>query len=126
MSRILIVDDSGIARKFIRRCLEMSGCEDATFFDAEDGAKALEILQESPADLILTDLNMPVMEGAEFLKRVKEDPKLKDIPVLLITSAENPAMAQQLADLGAYKVLGKPISPADLFPILQELSIIEG
>lgn len=126
MTRILIVDDSGIARKFIRRCLEMSGCEDAEFFDAEDGAKALEVLAESPMDIILTDLNMPVMEGDELLKRVKEDPKLKDIPVLLITSAENPALNQQLADLGAYKVLSKPISPADLFPILQELSIIEG
>ncbi len=123
MSRIVVVDDSAIARKFIKRCLEMSGCEDATFVEAEDGEKALEALKDGPADLVVTDLNMPVMDGAELLMKIKTSPNLTDITVIIITSAENPEKKKELLEQGAYEVLGKPVSPADLFPILEKLSL---
>ena len=126
MSRILIVDDSAIARKFIKRCFEMAGCADAEFVEAENGQKALEILENEPADLVVSDLNMPVVDGEEFLVKTKADFSLKDIAVLLITSAENQALHHRLIEQGAVDVLSKPVSPSDLFPILQKLSLIEG
>ncbi len=123
MSRIVVVDDSAIARKFIKRCLEMAGCEDATFIEAEDGEKALEVLKDGPVDLVVTDLNMPVMDGAQLLKKIKTSPSLTDMVVILVTSAENPELKKELLGHGAYEVLGKPVSPADLFPILEKLSL---
>ena len=126
MSRILVVDDSGIARKFVIRCLDMSGLEDAEFLEAGDGAEALEVLGNESADLVVSDLNMPNMDGEELLVKLKENPVLKEIPVLLITSAANQALKDRLLGQGAFEVLGKPVSPADLFPVLQRLSLAEG
>jgi two-component system chemotaxis response regulator CheY len=126
MSRIVIVDDSGTARKFIRRCIEMAGCSGAEFVEAENGQKALEALRDGPVDLLLSDLNMPVMDGSELLLHIKADPATKNVTVLLVTSAENPALKEQLIEHGAFDVLSKPVSPALMFPILQKLSLVEG
>ena len=126
MSRILVVDDSGIARKFVIRTLDMSGLEDAEFLEAGDGAEALEVLESGPADLVVSDLNMPNMDGEQLLVKLKESPAFKDIPVLLITSAANEALRAQLMGQGAFDVFSKPVSPADLFPVLQRLSLAEG
>lgn len=123
MNQFLIVDDSATARKFIIRCLEMSGCEDATFLEAENGENALKILKEDPVDLVITDLNMPVMNGNQLLLKIKTNPSLTDTVVMLITSAENKDLKEDLMKKGAYEVLGKPISPADMFPILQRLAL---
>lgn len=114
MKTIIIVDDSSTARMFTRRCLEIAGCREATFIEAENGKEALLNLKEQGADFVVTDLNMPIMDGATLLKWIKASPKLNDIPVVVVTSAGNPAKEQELADLGAFAVLSKPISPAGL------------
>jgi two-component system chemotaxis response regulator CheY len=121
MNRIVIADDSATARMFIRRCLEIIGLGEATLVEAENGREALSLLKEEDTDLLLTDLNMPVMDGATLLKWVKSSPRLHDIPVLVITSAGNPAKEQELTALGAYGVLNKPVSPAVLMNALQSL-----
>lgn len=121
MNRIVIADDSATARMFIRRCLEIIGLGEATLVEAENGREALSLLKEEDTDLLLTDLNMPVMDGATLLKWVKSSPRLHDIPVLVITSAGNPAKEQELTALGAFGVLNKPVSPAVLMDALQSL-----
>lgn len=121
MNRIVIADDSGTARMFIRRCLEIIGLGEATLVEAEHGREALSLLKEEDADLLLTDLNMPVMDGATLLKWVKSSPRLHDLPVLVITSAGNPAKEQELLSLGAFGVLNKPVSPAVLMDALKPL-----
>lgn len=121
MNRIVIADDSATARMFIRRCLEIIGLGEATLVEAENGREALSLLKEERADLLLTDLNMPVMDGATLLKWVKSSPRLHDLPVLVITSAGNPAKEQELTALGAFGVLNKPISPAVLMEALKPL-----
>ncbi|MBN1141278.1 MAG: response regulator [Deltaproteobacteria bacterium] len=119
MRHILIADDSQTARLFIRRCLDILGLEDVTISEAVDGADALEQVKKGNFDLLLTDLNMPRMDGQSLLQRVKASPKLTDIPVVVITSAGNPAKEKELVAQGAAAVLNKPISPATLSPVIE-------
>lgn len=119
MKRIAIVDDSETARMFIRRCLEIIGLAEATIVEAEHGKDALEKIKDEPVDLLLTDLTMPVMDGETLLKWVKASPKLCDIPVIVISSAGNPAKEAELLKLGAVAVLAKPVSPAKLNVVLE-------
>lgn len=121
MNRIVIADDSATARMFIHRCLEIIGLGEATLVEAEHGREALSLLKEESADLLLTDLNMPVMDGGTLLKRVKSSPLLHDLPVLVITSAGNTAKEKELLALGAFGVLNKPVSPAVLMDALKPL-----
>jgi len=122
MKRILIVDDSETARMFIRKCLEIAGEREAEFLEAGNGTEALSLLESSQVDLIVTDLNMPGMDGMELLWHVRARKDWKKPPVLVITSAKNPAREAELLSLGASAVLAKPISPAIL---AREISAIE-
>ncbi len=116
MKRIIIADDSTTARMFIKRCLQIIGLGDAEIIEAEHGKEALAAAKAQPVDLLLTDLNMPVMDGETLVKWVKASPKLGDLPVVVITSAGNPAKEAQLLELGAHRVLNKPVSP----PVMME------
>ena len=118
--RIAIVDDSGTARMFIRRCLEIAGFQGAEIIEAENGKDALEKIRSAPVDLLLTDLTMPVMDGTTLLKWIKANPKLSALPVLVISSAGNPAKEIELKGLGAMGVLDKPVSPAKLNMLLRD------
>lgn len=121
MKRIVIADDSATARMVIRRCLEIIGLGDAVMVEVPNGREALARLKEEPADLLVTDLNMPIMDGETLLKWVKGSPKLTTVPVVVITSAGNPAKSALLTELGAFAVLDKPISPATLLKQLGSL-----
>ncbi len=116
MKRIIIADDSATARMFIKRCLEIIGLGDAEMVEAEHGKEALNAAKEKSPDLLLTDLNMPVMDGETLLKWLKASPKLCEVPVIVITSAGNPAKEAQLLGLGAMRVINKPVSP----PLMME------
>ena len=121
MRHVLIADDSRTARLFIRKCLEIIGLEDVPLSEAGHGAEALEMIKTGDFDLLVTDLNMPEMDGQELLKRVKANPKTTDMPVVVITSAGNPAKEKELISLGALAVLTKPVTPADLLAKLEHL-----
>ncbi|MCK5436732.1 MAG: response regulator [Desulfobulbaceae bacterium] len=121
MKRIVIADDSATARMFIRRCLEIVGGQENIFVEVENGREALDCLKKEPADLVVADLNMPVMDGETLLKWIKASPRFNSIPVLIITSAVNPAKEKELADMGAYTILAKPVSPAGLAPVIGPL-----
>ena len=120
MKRIIIADDSATARMFIRRCLEIIGLGDAEIVEAEHGKEALAAAKEKLPDVLLTDLNMPVMDGETLLKWVKASPKLCELPVIVITSAGNPAKEAQLLKLGARQVINKPVSPPIMMQALDD------
>ncbi len=120
MKRIIIADDSATARMFIKRCLDIIGLSEAEYVEAEHGKEALAAAKEKLPDLLLTDLNMPVMDGETLLKWVKASPKLCDLPVIVITSAGNPAKEAQLLKLGARQVLNKPVSPPVMMQALAD------
>ncbi len=120
MKRIIIADDSTTARMFIKRCLQIIGLGDVEIIEAEHGKEALTAAKAQEVDLLLTDLNMPVMDGETLIKWVKASPKLGDLPVVVITSAGNPAKEAQLLELGAHRVLNKPVSPPMMMDALAD------
>lgn len=120
MKRIIIADDSATARMFIVRCLQIIGLGDAEFVEVEHGKAALAAAKEKKSDLLLTDLNMPVMDGETLVKWIKASPKLCELPVVVITSAGNPAKEAHLLELGAHRVLNKPVSPPLMMSALAE------
>ena len=105
----LIVEESAVARKMIKRSLEIVGLQDSDFSEAENSVEALEILKDSEFDLVCTDLNMPEMDGTQLLKRIKNSPKLTDTPVI-ISSLTNATREKQLLSDHALKVFKKPLS----------------
>lgn len=109
---ILIADDSGTARMIIRKCFEIAGLNDSNFIEAQNGHEVLVMLESLRIDLLVTDLNMPVLDGKALLEKLKSTPGLEGIPVIVITSGNNPSRERELKKLGADLVLGKPISPA--------------
>jgi two-component system chemotaxis response regulator CheY len=113
----LIVDDSSTARMIVKQCIEIAGFRDWAFIEARNGEDAWEILQHSNVDIVITDLNMPVLDGRMLLKRVKAAPAVSSIPVVVVTSTTNPAQEAELIGLGASAVLGKPVSPANVYKI---------
>ena len=122
MKRVIIADDSQTARMFIRRCLEIAGLRDAQFVEVDGGESALKALEEGPADLLFTDLTMPGIDGTELVKRVRAEPRWSEMPIVVITSAKNPAKEEELLGFGATAVLGKPVSPATVSQILKKLA----
>ncbi len=120
MKRIIIADDSATARMFIKRCLQIIGLGDAEIIEVEHGKEALAAAKAQEIDLLLTDLNMPIMDGETLVKWVKASPKLRNLPVIVITSAGNPAKETRLLKLGAHRVLNKPVSPAVMMDVLAD------
>jgi Response regulator containing a CheY-like receiver domain and an HTH DNA-binding domain len=121
MKKIIIADDSALARMFIRRCLEIAGLCDSEFRDACDGLDALRQMKENPPDLLVTDLTMPNMNGIELLRQISACPEFSGLPVLVVTSAGNEEQRKQLYELGAAKILSKPLSPPMLVEAIDEI-----
>ena len=104
MLSVLVVEDNVAVRAAIARALDRRGCSVTT---ATNGLEGLEAVRARSFDVVITDLNMPVMDGLQFLQERKRDPALASIPVLVI-SAASASQAQAMA-LGAADYLQKPI-----------------
>ena len=109
--RILTIEDDLIQRTMIQRTLEKRGY---TVLAAEDGLKGLEIAFSEIPDLILLDVIMPGLRGNEVCRRLKNDSRTKNIPVLFLTSLDTPKEIIEQYDLGAEVHLTKPINPKEL------------
>lgn len=116
--QILVVDDFSTMRRIVKNVLRELGFNNIK--EAEDGKAALQVLRSSKIDFIVTDWNMPVMDGLTLVKWVKASPKLGNMPIIVITSAGNPAKESQLLELGAHRVISKPISPPVMKDALQD------
>ena len=110
--RVLVVDDSSIIRRVVEQILEVLGHEAVP---AADGADALETLRSTPGiELILLDWNMPEMSGIEFLRIIKADPELKDVPVIMLTTESERRKMIEAIEAGAKHYLTKPFQPETL------------
>jgi two-component system chemotaxis response regulator CheY len=112
--RVLIVDDSPAMRTFVRRVIELSGFELSACFEASDGGEALDLLRSEWVDAILTDINMPRMDGQEFLRRLSEDELLRSIPAIVISTDATANRIASMASLGASAYVTKPFLPETL------------
>jgi len=112
--RVLIVDDSPAMRSFVRRVIELSGFELAACFEASNGQEALQLLASEWVDAILTDINMPAMDGERFMEALQGNELLRTIPAIVIsTDATSKRIGRMLA-LGARGYLSKPFLPESL------------
>ena len=107
----LIVDDSSVMRKIVERSLRQAGLELSKVFEAGNGAEALSVLQGDKVDLILCDINMPVMDGLEFVKQLAGVENAKGTPVVMITTEGSEAHVVQALSAGARGYIRKPFTP---------------
>ena len=110
--RFLIVDDFSTMRRIVRNLLKESGFSDAD--EAEDGVVALHKLRNSKFDFVVTDINMPNMNGFQLLAEVKSDEKLKHLPVLMVTAEARKEDIVAAAQAGAAGYIVKPFTKATL------------
>jgi two-component system chemotaxis response regulator CheY len=109
--RALIIDDSSVMRKIVERSLVQAGLELTTVFGAGNGAEALSVLADNQVDLILCDINMPVMDGLEFVKQLPGVANAKGVPVVMITTEGSEAHVVQALSAGARGYIRKPFTP---------------
>jgi len=112
--RVLIVDDSPAMRTFVRRVIDMSGFDLSKCFEASNGEEALGLLRNEWVDAILTDINMPEMDGQEFLRRLSEDELLRSIPAIVISTDSTAHRIASVTSLGARGYITKPFLPEAL------------
>src|SRR6185437_9206474 len=115
---VMVVDDSITMRKVTGRVLERHEYEVGT---AKDGVDALEKLHERVPDLMLLDIEMPRMDGYELATHMKADPRLRDIPIIMITSRTGEKHRQRAFDIGVDRYLGKPYQEAELLTQIGEV-----
>lgn len=117
---ILIVDDSLPMRGVLKKTIRAAGYADALILEAENGAAALEVLSEKPADLVITDFNMPVMNGLELLKTIRNGETKGNPPVIVVSTEGSIEKVTQIINQGAAGYLKKPFSPEQLRDLLIE------
>ena len=118
---VLIVDDSPILRMAIRKVVRLSGIEDDRIHEAGTGKEALEVIETVWIDLVLLDLNMPVMDGEAFATELRKNPDLNDVAVVVVSTEGNRDRLQRMRDLGVAEVLRKPFEPEDLHRLIPKL-----
>jgi chemosensory pili system protein ChpA (sensor histidine kinase/response regulator) len=119
---VMVVDDSVTMRKVTGRVLERHGFEVGT---AKDGLDALERMADTIPDLMLLDIEMPRMDGYELATAMKADPRMRDVPIIMITSRTGEKHRQRAMDLGVQRYLGKPYQEVELMRNVLELLGVE-
>jgi two-component system, chemotaxis family, chemotaxis protein CheY len=109
--KVLIVDDSSVMRKIVERALRQAGLVLSEVLEASNGAEALAELQKGPTDMIFSDINMPVMDGLEFLRNLPNVENAKGVPVVMITTEGSEARVVEALSAGAKGYLRKPFTP---------------
>ena len=117
--KFLIVDDFSTMRRIVRGLLKEMGCNNAE--EAEDGAVALHMLKNGKFDFVVSDINMPNMNGFDLLKAIKADEQLKHLPVLMVTAEARKEDIVLAAQSGAAGYIVKPFTKATLEEKLQKI-----
>ncbi len=107
---ILIVDDSAAIRKILQRVLHQADIPIGDLYEAGDGLEALDALKDHSVSLILSDINMPNMDGLELLNRLKANAKWQNVPVVMITTEGSQARVMEAVGLGAADYVRKPFT----------------
>jgi len=107
---ILVVDDSATMRKVVLRTLKMAGLEFDRILEAGNGSEALVCLRMNKVELIMCDINMPVMSGLQLLQQIKEDNLAAGVPIVMVTTESSESQVRQAVLSGARGYIRKPFS----------------
>ena len=118
MKNILSVDDSASIRQMVKLTLRGAGYN---VLEAADGAQGLAEARRKPVDLIVTDLNMPVMDGLTFIREVRKLPAYVGVPILMLTTESDAAKKSQAKAAGATGWITKPFQPQQLLDTLKKV-----
>jgi len=108
--RTLIVDDSTVMRKIVERALRQAGLDSLVVHEAGSGTEGLEMLKAKQVDLILSDINMPLMDGLEFLRQIRAQNLAPGVPVVMITTESSEEHVKQAIQSGAQGYIRKPFT----------------
>jgi two-component system chemotaxis response regulator CheY len=109
-SDVLVVDDSAAIRKILQRVLRQTGMAIRTIHEAGNGQEALAVMNAHKVDLVLTDINMPTMDGLQFLASVKASAEWRQVPVVMITTEGGETKVGEAVRLGAAGYVRKPFT----------------
>jgi two-component system, chemotaxis family, chemotaxis protein CheY len=118
---VLIVDDSETIRRIVKRTMEVAGLDVGVVFEAANGIEALAQLNDHPVAVMLVDINMPTMNGIQLLKRMKQNPRLRDIPIVIVSTEGSQRRMEEMESFGAYGYVRKPFQPEQLRNVLKPL-----
>jgi two-component system chemotaxis response regulator CheY len=108
---ILIVDDSAMMRKIVLRALVLAGIEFQKVLEAGDGSEAIELLKANTVELVMCDINMPVMNGLEMLQALRDQKIAVGVPVVMVTTESSAEHVRQAVAVGASGYIRKPFTP---------------
>ncbi len=118
---ILVVDDSAIIRKMVKKTISMSGMEVSSISEAGNGLEALKVLSENWIDLVFADIHMPEMTGVELVEKMSEDNMLVSIPVVIVSSDRSKTQMDRLKELGIRAYIKKPFRPENFRDTVAEV-----
>jgi two-component system, chemotaxis family, chemotaxis protein CheY len=118
---VLIVDDSNAMRAVIKKIITMSGFQMDQCLDAANGKEAMDVLSQNWVDVIISDINMPVVNGLEMLDQLQKSDTLKEIPVIMVTTEGSSERMQEAYKRGAKGFIKKPFLPDDIRKILYQV-----
>ncbi len=121
---ILVVDDSMLIRQVVKKVVRQAGLDVGTFIEAANGQEALDILLKTPVDLVLSDINMPGMDGIEMLMRLRQIERLETLPVIMVTTEGSEERINEAMELGASGYVLKPFTPERLVEQLAPLGLL--
>jgi two-component system chemotaxis response regulator CheY len=118
---VLIVDDSPVLRAAIKKVVRLAGIAEDHIFEAGNGKEGLDVLDATWIDLVLLDLNMPVMNGEEFATELRRKPDLADVAVVVVSTEGNRERLERMKQLGVVETLHKPFEPEDLCHLISKV-----
>lgn len=117
---ILIVDDSGVMRSMVQKAMQLSGLAIGEVHQASNGQEGLTALEANWIDLVIADINMPVMNGEEMIERMHAQPELKAIPTIVISTEGSRSRIERLQKIGV-RFIHKPFSPEMIRDTLKDV-----
>lgn len=121
---ILVVDDSETVRAVIRKALKLGGVDVGALYQAGNGEEGLAVMRQEWVDLVLADINMPVMGGVKMVEEMRSDESLRELPVIVISTEGSATRLAVLKEKGVSAFLRKPFTPEDIKRAVD--SVLEG
>ena len=122
---ILIVDDSAIIRAAVKKTLALAGIDIGETYEAANGQEALDAIEHNWVDLVLADINMPVMNGVEMVDKMAEKGVIASVPVVIISTERSETRMEQLKAKGVSAYLNKPFTPESIREVVDQV-LVEG